>query len=109
MQHEDGHDRVKLEHTPRKPDTTGDGIVYRARVHPVGHERVKTQRRGDGCSLEVAGFARGVLGDVGGGDVEAREAGETAEDEEGKANVVERGADADGEGDDGGSEAEGDL
>lgn len=80
-----------------------------ARVDPVGHESVEAERCGDRSALEVLRLARGVLGDDGGGDVEAREAGEAAEHEEGEADVVERCAQADGEGDDGWGEAEGYL
>lgn len=111
MDHENRHNGVELEHTPREPDTARDGLVDCARVDPVGHEGVQTQRGGDGRALKVGGLTRGVLGDVAavGGDVEAREAGQAAEDEEGEANVVERGAHADGEGDDCGGETEGNL
>jgi hypothetical protein len=46
---------------------------------------------------------------VGDGDVEAREAGEAAEHEEGQDEGVGRGVEAEGEGRGGGGEAEGDL
>lgn len=110
MQHEDEHDGVDLEQGAGEPDAARDGIVADpAAVDPVGHQGVEAEGGGDGGALEVLGLARGVLGDDGGGDVEAGEAGEAAQDEEGEAEVVEGRAQANGKGYYGGGEAEGDL
>lgn len=59
--------------------------------------------------MKILAFPGGVFRDGGNGDVEARKAGEAAEDEEGKEERVERGAQTEGEGADGGGDAEGDL
>lgn len=103
------HNRVKLERGTREPDTAGEVIVDGARGDPVGHEGVEAQRGGDRGALKVLCLARRVLGDVGRGDVEAGEARQAAEDKEGEEDVVERGAQANGEGDDRRGEAKGDL
>ena len=66
-------------------------------------------RARDREAFKVFRFPRAVLWEGGDGDVEAREAGEAAEDEEGEGKGVERGAEAEGEGGDGGGDAEGDL
>ena len=74
------------------------------------HEREDEGEGGrDGEALEVLGFALGVLGDERDGGVEAREAGEAAADEAGEDEGVEGRAEAAGEGEEGGGDAEGDL
>lgn len=83
--------------------------MYRASVNPVGHESIQSERGGYGRTLEVLGLTGGVLGDVVRRDVEAREAGQTAEDEESETQVVERGTHTNGEGHDCGSKAKGNL
>ena len=60
-------------------------------------------------SLEVAGLAGSVVRNIGSGDVEAGKTSQAAQDEEGKEDVVGSSAQAEGEGDDSGCEAEGDL
>lgn len=76
---------------------------------PVRHQGVEGERRRDGRALEVARLAGGVLGDRRHRHVEARQPRQAAEHEEGKAQVVERRADAEREGDRGGGDAKGDL
>jgi hypothetical protein len=109
MDHERQHDRVHLQGSTREPDTTREVIVNPPVRHPPRHDGVETKCRGDGCSLEVGGFAGGVLGYARGGDIEARQTGKAAEDEERKAEVVEQGAEADGERHSSGGHAEGYL
>ena len=77
--------------------------------HPVRHQPRDRQGRRDRRALEVLRFASRVLGHVGDGDVEACQAREAAEHEEGEDEVVERGAEADCEGGGGGGDAEGYL
>lgn len=111
VEHKDENDRVELERGTLEHGTPGKRVVDPALRHPVRHERVQPQRRRDRRALEVGRLAVGVLGDDVGvrGNVEAREARQAAQDKEAEAEVVERGADANGEGDDGGGDAEGDL
>lgn len=106
VHHKDQDDGVDLEDAAGKPQAAGEVIVDPAAVHPVGHQGVQAQAGGYGCALKVLRLAGGVLGDRGGGHVEAGQAGQAAEHEEGQADVVERGAHADGEGNDRGGEAE---
>ncbi|KFY20136.1 hypothetical protein V493_07741 [Pseudogymnoascus sp. VKM F-4281 (FW-2241)] len=77
--------------------------------HPIRHQRHNRQRGRDGRALKVCRLARRVLGHVGDCDVEAREACEAAEHEEGEDEVVGGGAEADCEGGGGGGDAEGYL
>lgn len=109
VEHKDENNRVELEHGALEHGTPGKRVMDPALRHPVSHDGVQTERRGDGRALEIGGLAVGVLWDGGRGHVEAGEAGEAAEDEEAEAEMVERSADADGEGNDGGGDAEGDL
>lgn len=109
VDHEQERDGVDLERGAGEPEAAGDGAEDAVLRDPVGHEGVEAERRGDGRALEVARLAGGVLGDVGRGDVEPREAREAAEHEGGQAGVVEGGAEADAEGYAGWGEAEGDL
>lgn len=85
---------MHLDGTPRKPHPAGQRVVHPAPGQAPGHQRVEPQRRGDGRALEVARLAGAVLGDARGGDVEAGEAGQAAEDEEGEEEVVEGGAES---------------
>ena len=78
-------------------------------AHPVRHQSRNRQGRRDRRALEILRFASCVLGHVGDGDVEACQAREAAEDEEGEDEVVEGGAEADCEGGGGGGDAEGYL
>lgn len=111
VNHEQRHHRMHLERRAREPYAAGDLVEDPALGDPVGHHGVEAEGGGDGGALEVAGLAAGVLGDVSavGGDVEAREAREPAEHEDGEEDVVEGCAHADAEGYAGGGEAEGDL
>lgn len=70
--------------------------MYRTTVDPIGHESVQSQRGGYGSSLEVLGLARGVLRDIVRRNVEARETGQAAQNEEGETYVVGWGAHANG-------------
>lgn len=109
MNHEDQHHGVKLERRARQPHAAGHRVVDPPLRHPPPHHGVQPQRRRDRRALKVGRLARRVLGDRRRRHVEARQAREPAEHEEGQAQVVEGGADADGEGDNGGGDAEGDL
>lgn len=65
---------------------------------PVRHQRRDRQRRRDGRAFEVLALARCVLGHVGHRDVEARQARQPAQYEEGQEQVVDGRAEPDGEG-----------
>lgn len=109
VQHEHDHDGVDFERSPGEPHAAGDGLVDPAAVHPVRHHGVEPEGRRYGRALKVLGLASRVLGDGGRGHVEACETGEAAQHEEGQTHVVEGRAYADGEGNNGGGQAEGDL
>lgn len=109
MENKQSHNRVQLPQPALVDHTTGQVLQHPAIVHPPGHHTVHAQRGGDGRALEVLALARGVLGQGADGDVEARKAREAAEDEEGQKDGVGEGAHANGEGDHGGGDAEGDL
>lgn len=95
---------------PSQRDTERQGVVDPAHPGPHGHDARQGQTgEGDRGALEVLGLARLVLGEHGDGDVEASQTGEAAEGVEGQDERVERGAEADGEGEDGGGSAEGYL
>ncbi len=83
MHNKQPHNRMHLQRTPRKPDTPRQSVVHPPLGKPPRHERVEAERRRDGRALEVARLAGAVLGDAGRRDVEARQAGQAAEDEEG--------------------------
>lgn len=95
---EQERDGVDLEGGSGEPEAAGDVGEDAVLRDPPGHEGVEAQGRGDGRALEVARLAGGVLGDVGGRDVEASEAREAAEHEEHETCVVESRAQADAEG-----------
>lgn len=89
--HENRHSRM---HLPQLSDPNDPQRNIRQRPavpHPHGHPGGDAQRSGDWGALEVARLARRVLGQGGDGDVEAREARQAAEDEEGEEESVERG------------------
>jgi hypothetical protein len=109
MQDEHSHNRMELKRGPLEPQAQRDLLERPALVHPVRHDLDYPERHGDRGALEELGFAGCVLGDEGGGDVEAREAREAAEHEEGEEEVVDGGAETEGEGCRGGGDAEGDL
>ncbi|KAL2255067.1 hypothetical protein VTK26DRAFT_4202 [Humicola hyalothermophila] len=106
VQDKQQHDRVQLEGGASEPDAARERVVYPAARQPPGHEGVERERRRDRRALKVLGLARGVLGYGRGGHVEAREARQAAEHEEGQAEVVDGRADADREGDGCGGDAE---
>lgn len=97
---------MELERGTLGPDAEGHVLEDPAAVDPVGHDGVDAERRGDGRALEELALAGGVLGERRHGDVEAREAREAAEHEEGQAEGVDDGAQADGEGHHRGGDAE---
>ena len=109
MHDKDEHSSVELERRALGHDAERDVLEDPAVVQPVGHEAVERERGRDGRALEVLALARGVLGQRRDGHVEAREAREPAEDEEGQPDRVGKGAEAEREGDHGGCHAEGDL
>lgn len=101
--HKDAHDRMHTSppallvahHAPQHP--------FLATNHPPladgpRHGTHHAQTRRDGRALEIPGFPRRVLGQAGHGDVEAGEAREATEDEEGEEEAVERRAEAEGKG-----------
>ena len=101
--HKDAHDRMHTSppallvahHAPQHP--------FLATNHPPladgpRHGTHHAQTRRDGRALEIPGFPRRVLGQAGHGNVEAGEAREATEDEEGEEEAVERRAEAEGKG-----------
>jgi hypothetical protein len=100
---------VHLERRARKPHAARECLVYPTLRDPIAHERVQPECGWDGRALKVLGLAGRVLGDRGYCYVEAGETCQPAENEEGEAEVVEGGADADCEGDGRGGDAERDL
>ena len=109
VHHKQQHDGVHLDGGAREPHAAGQGVVDPAVGQPPAHERVEPERRGDGRALKVFRLAGRVLGDGRGRHVEAGQARQAAQHEEGQAEVVEGRADADGEGEGCGGDAEGDL
>lgn len=83
MDHKHHHNRVHFQRGTLEPHTQRYRLVDPPSIHPIGHDGVQTERSGDRGAFKVLGFAGGVLGYIGGGDVEARETGEATEDEEG--------------------------
>lgn len=106
---EHGDDGMDLERGAGEPQAERDVVEDPALADPVGHEGVDAEGGGDGGALEVAGLAAGVLGDVGGRHVEARQPRQPAQHEDGQQRVVQRRAQAQAEGYAGGGQAEGDL
>lgn len=103
---------MHLQHRPLRPASPQHPILPAIHLSLAHERRHRSHDREAGRyrrSFEVLAFSRGVFGHGGDGDVEAREAGEAAEDEEGEEERVEGGAQAEGEGADGGGDAEGDL
>jgi hypothetical protein len=109
MQHKHKHNGMERKRRAVHPQAKRNLLERPALIHPVRHDLHVDQRHGDGCAFEVLGFAGRVFGNHGDGDVEARETGEAAEDEEGEQDVVDGGAEAEGEGCGGGADTEGDL
>lgn len=107
--HKQTRNRVELPHRPLRPGPQWQIIQDPALADPVRHESSDGERGGDRSALEVSALARSVLGDVGYGDVEARETRETAEHEEGEEDVVDGSAEPEGECGGGGGDAEGYL
>lgn len=90
-------------HTPRPPLTNySPRHPLRALMPPAPqtqrHHTHETQGRRDWEALEILRLAGSVFWEGGGGDVEAREAGQTAQEEEGEEEGVEGGAQAEGVG-----------
>lgn len=103
---------MHLQQRPLRPAPPQHPILPTIHL-PLRHQRCHRshdrQARWYGRSFEVLAFPRGIFGEGGDGDVEAREAGQAAKDEEGEEERVDGGAQAEGEGADGGGDAEGDL
>lgn len=89
---------MNLERGAREPGAARHGVEDTVLRHPPGHEGVEPQRRRDGRALEVARLARRIFGDVDCRDVEAGQAREAAEHEDGEKGMVEGCAKADAEG-----------
>lgn len=109
VDHEYQDHRVYLEGCPSKPHAPGYRIVDPPPRDPPRHEGVEPKSGRDGCPLKICRLSCGILGDGTRSDVEARQARQSAEHEEGEAEVIQGGADANGECDGGGGNAEGDL
>lgn len=109
MQDKQENNGVELENSTLANNAKGNVCVSPALGHPVGHKRGNRQSGGDRSTLKVFRLSSLVLGQNSHGNVEASQAGQAAEDEEGQEEVVERGANTHGERGGGGGEAEGDL
>lgn len=107
--HKQAQHGVKLAQRPRQQRPQRQLPMHPPLTNPVRHQPHNRQRRRDRRALKVGRLARRILGHVGDGDVEAREAGQAAQHEEGEDEVVGGGAEADCEGGGGGGDAEGDL
>lgn len=86
MHHKDRDDGMYLQQPALAQHTTQHAHVPPREIafpHANGHAGGDAQRGGDGRPFEVFGLARGVFGEGTDGHVEAGEAGEPAEDEEG--------------------------
>jgi hypothetical protein len=105
--HED--DGMHFERAASAPNAERDVGVRPAVADPPCHGGREPERSRNRRAFKVLGFAGRVFGQHSDGDVEAREAGQAAEDEEGEEDVVEGRADAHGEGGSSGGDAEGDL
>ena len=73
---------------------------------PERHQSDYGKRHWDRDTFEILCFSARIVGDFAGGDVESSKTQETAEEEKGEQNVVERSTHADGEGCNGWSDAE---
>lgn len=97
---------MKLPHRPRAPNSQWDILQNPSLTNPIRHERCNGQGSWDRSAFEILGFSGSIFGHVGDCDIEAREASQSAEDEESEEEVVDWGAETDCEGCCGGGEAE---
>lgn len=109
MQHKNKRHGMELKHRTLQPQAHRHLRKRPPLVYPVRHDLHVDQAHRDRRALKVLRLAGRVLGHHGDGDVEAREAREAAENEEGQEQVVDRGAETEGEGSGRGADAEGDL
>lgn len=105
-EHEQSRDRMKFEHAALGPRTQRQVLQDPALADPVGHKGGDAERRGDRRAFEILALAAGVLGHVGHGDVEARQARKAAEHEEGEEDVIDGSAQAERKGGGGGGHTE---
>lgn len=82
-QNKEPNDRMKLKDCALSQGSKRQIIQNPTLRDPISHQSRNRQRSRDGGAFEVLAFARCVFGDIGNGDIEACQAGETAEDEEG--------------------------
>lgn len=108
MSEEDADHRMYLQQ-PLSDRSVRNRILNPVSSHPERHESNDAQARRNGQTFKVLGFAAGVLGDVSRRDVEASQACESREDEDGQKELVEGSANADRERTRCGSDAERDL
>lgn len=111
MNHKQCNNRMHFQSGALEPHSQRHLVEDPALGDPVGHEGVEAEGGGDGGALEVAGLARGVLGDVAARrrHVEARQPREPAQHEGGQQHVVRRRPHPEAEGHARGGQAEGDL
>ena len=69
--HKQAHHGMELKHRAFRPHPQWQVLQNPALADPICHERRDRERGGDGRAFEVLGFAGGILGDIGDGDVEA--------------------------------------
>lgn len=106
MDQEQDDDGVELKCGALKPHAEWDLVQDPSLRDPVCHQCVRTQARGNGGSLEIAGLAGGIVGDVGGCHVESCQTGQAAQHKDGQEDVVESRAQTDRESHAGGCKTE---
>lgn len=88
---------MHLQRTPRKPRAKRDIQPRPPIPKPIHHHTDERQRRRNRGTFKVLRLARLVLGKHGDRNIEPRQPRETAENENGENDVVERGAETDAE------------
>lgn len=109
VQNKHQSDRVEFEDSALSDETERNVVMSPALGYPVGHETGNAQSGRDRCALKVLRLAALILRENSNCDVEASQAGQTAENEESQENMVERGANTERKGSGSGGEAERNL
>lgn len=97
VHHKDKSNRVELQGGAREPCSQRKVLKNPPLGDEVSHNGIETKASGNRGSLKVFAFASSILGKSRDRNVEAGEASETAQNEEGQAHVVDGGTQAEGE------------
>lgn len=108
MSHKHQNNRMKLPAQSLSSHAERHGVPEPAIIDPNRHPRGNDQTARDGRTLKVLCLPARIMRHVISRDIEPRQSGQPAQGEEGEQDVVERGADAEGEGGAGGRHAKGD-